>query len=389
MTAIYHSGTPKNDGWQWLENRSCDCRLFSLHYRTEVMQWLRDLRAIEDARPIIGEHGDFAFYAQRYPALRQKLARRDRERRNRQVEAGDEGDFDTPAFFDEVELPIPRYPRRIMLDSGAYTAWNAGKEVRLENFIGAVREFDAVAGDLFDEVWLINLDVIPGQRGLDAAKAEVVEACRKSDAHFAILQAEFGERVLPVFHQGDELAGAGRLDAVIAQGRGFICLSPDNSKPEKQRIAWARENAAHVRRVSPDTALHGLATTGVDMIYQADFDTVDSASWTEHARMGTLDLLDLRKDGLDCYHGYHVSLELDEYDEIAGEHVAARSASIHFRPPEVHSFLRERNEIYRFPWKMLQWESRPRALINMSQLSIFADMWGGAFTSSEEMPDTV
>ncbi len=80
MTTIFHLGTPKNDGWQWLENRYCRRRLVSLYqgYRAPVLQWARDTRACRDeyaqAMAEGREHDDFAFYARRYPALRQKIA---------------------------------------------------------------------------------------------------------------------------------------------------------------------------------------------------------------------------------------------------------------------------------------------------------------------------
>lgn len=52
-----------------------------------------------------------------------------------------------------------------MLDSGAFSAWNAGKTVSLDDVKRAYAAFLNKAEELFDEVWLINLDVIPGERG--------------------------------------------------------------------------------------------------------------------------------------------------------------------------------------------------------------------------------
>lgn len=389
MTTIFHSGTPKNDGWQWLENRFCHCRLFSLYrgYRAPVLQWLRDLKENEEAyaQAVVEgrEHDDFAFYAYRYPALRQKIARRDRARRQRQYEAGDDGDFDTLDHFSTIEPWARRYPRRIMLDSGAFTAWRSGKVVTLSEFMDAVHEFEAEAGDLFDEITVINLDVITSK---ESTASDVRKACDISDRNFDTLSKSFPNRVLPVYHQFDERAGDHRLDEVIAQANGYICLSPNNKEPEKSRIAWARKYTSYVRAASPDTRIHGLATTGVRMLYEADFDTVDSASWTEHARLGMVDLLDPNKRGFDAYRSMHVSREKDEFDEIRQLPVAYRDQSIHFASYEQMEMMIERcEEVYGFPWKMIEWEQRPRALVSMSQLSIFAQMWGGAmFTDPSE-----
>ncbi len=35
MTDYFHSGTPKNDAFQWLENKCTDYRLFSISAITE------------------------------------------------------------------------------------------------------------------------------------------------------------------------------------------------------------------------------------------------------------------------------------------------------------------------------------------------------------------
>ena len=73
------------------------------------------------------------------------------------------------------------YPRHIMLDSGAFTAWNSGGRVSVDQVKRAYASVLEKADDLFDEIWLINLDVIPGKPGRDATPEEKAAAIAESD----------------------------------------------------------------------------------------------------------------------------------------------------------------------------------------------------------------
>ena len=59
-----------------------------------------------------------------------------------------------------------------MLDSGAFSAWNKGRPHGIDRVRASYADFLNTAAQLgvgFDEVWLVNLDVIPGRRGVSAS----------------------------------------------------------------------------------------------------------------------------------------------------------------------------------------------------------------------------
>src|SRR5690348_16275882 len=116
MTAYYLSGTPKNDAFQWLENKFTDHRLFSLYgdYRKAVMRWLEDVKNGIDSVDA---------FLDRYPAKRHKIHADDLIRRQRQAEQKDTRDFDTIEVLRAAYPMASTYPRNIMLDSGAFTVW--------------------------------------------------------------------------------------------------------------------------------------------------------------------------------------------------------------------------------------------------------------------------
>lgn len=168
---------------------------------------------------------------------------------------------------------------RIMLDSGAFTAWNIGKPVRLEDLIAYDKAL--IAKYPQHEFCFIALDVIPGERGRMAAQGEIDAAVKQSYDNFLVMRQELcplGATVLPVYHSGEDKA---LRDAYLAL-TDYVCLSPNQNLSEKQRFAWAKE------AIVPGFRFHGLATTGNAMLSYVDWYSVDSSGWLMVAAMGSI-----------------------------------------------------------------------------------------------------
>lgn len=168
----------------------------------------------------------------------------------------------------------------LMLDSGAFTAWSKGQEVNINELIKVYSDIVEKYGDKLKEIWLINLDKIPGSIGRTATRTELDESMRISDANFNRLVRIFGDRVLPVFHQNESEE---RLKDVAAMA-DYICVSPRNDLPEQSRVLWSQ----YVHTILPDIKTHGLATTGVNMLSTVSWFSADSATWIFAGRVGEL-----------------------------------------------------------------------------------------------------
>lgn len=169
--------------------------------------------------------------------------------------------------------------RYIMLDSGAFTAWSKGEHITLNEVI---RNYSAIIdryGPYYSKIYVINLDVIPGRRGVTPTRSEIEQALIDSDRNFAQLFDRFGDAVLPVFHQGEPRE---RLQVVAQQNPSFICVSPRNDLGEAQRVPWAERVHSEI----PGIPTHGLAATGVDMMLGVPWYSVDSATWVQVAGFG-------------------------------------------------------------------------------------------------------
>jgi hypothetical protein len=179
--------------------------------------------------------------------------------------------------------------REVMLDSGAFTAFTKGHKVLLDDLI---RTYDDVIRKLNPklQVWLINLDVIPGAMDRVATPQEFVEAIEKSEANYKILKKRYGDRVIPVYHRTEgesQLLAVARMNDYVGVGFG-----PKTS--EEYRVAHAEEVLAILKPMGK--TVHGLATTGYEMLKRVPFDTVDSATWLYIAAMGGVMFVDDRNE---------------------------------------------------------------------------------------------
>lgn len=174
----------------------------------------------------------------------------------------------------------------LLLDSGAFTAWNKGHITTVDECSEAYERVILAAGDKFAKIWAINLDRIPGERGRTATPEEIDEAIKVSDENFRVLVDRFGPVILPVFHQDESLD---RLEEVKQQAR-YICVSPRNDLPERTRVAWSNR----VHGLTKGWRTHGLATTGYAMQKNSPWFSVDSAAWVLVAGYGRILVEDSR-----------------------------------------------------------------------------------------------
>lgn len=165
----------------------------------------------------------------------------------------------------------------IMLDSGAFTSWNIGKPVKLDELV----EYDLglLAQYPQHKFVFIALDVIPGSRGRMATQVEIDKAVEESYTNFLhMLRALPGQYVLPVYHSGEDK----RIRDRYMQHAQYLCLSMNQNLSEGQRLQWAREAFVD------GYYFHGLAATGNAMMTQIDWYSVDSSGWLMVAAMGAI-----------------------------------------------------------------------------------------------------
>jgi hypothetical protein len=415
---LYMSGTPRNDPYQTVENRMNTHRLFSMHgeYEKQVMRWLKDIKdGILDADQ----------YLRAYPQHIDLIKGRDMRRREAQAEYGRTVDWDTAEILETVckKLDGRPYPKAILLDSGAFTGWNKGESTSVDDVKRKYSMFINQADGLFEEIWGINLDVIPGEKGRDPTQDELKRAVEVSDVNFEILVKEFGDIILPVYHQGETVE---RLRECVAQVDGksnYICISPRNDLAEGYRVKWSRDAHSELTQKHPHILTHGLATTGNKMVRTVPWFSGDSAAWVQHGGYGMIDIFhdDSMSNGRKSnphYMNYFVSFENVGYDTSGDKlmpdgslirlqdldltpsstmldcakafkqaglepdnfpfkydegHLNDAGKSYWYLSDDHKAYIRERVERLGFPFEAAIWDSRVRNLICMAEFVTFAE----------------
>ena len=172
----------------------------------------------------------------------------------------------------------------IMLDSGAFTAWTKEEpDFQVSEIAKRYAEFRRLYAPHFKDIWYLNLDKIPGKKGVSPTEDEILDALRVSDENYKVLYSEFGYNMLPVFHMTEPRS---RLHEVADMNPEYICLSPRQGVANKERIAWVQRVHVELRSHGKQVGTHGLATTGTDIMMNTPWRSVDSSSWVQVSAFG-------------------------------------------------------------------------------------------------------
>ncbi len=164
---------------------------------------------------------------------------------------------------------------RLFLDSGAFSVWNRGERINLDEYITFCKKYEK------DLDAIATLDVIPGSPNRKVTFKDANDAAKEGFLNYEkMLKAKLKtEKLLHTFHQGDpEWA----LEKLIKEGGPYIGISPANDKTSIQRIQWM--NSVCMPQLlnskgKPKVKFHGFAVTSLKLIYEFPWYSVDSSSW--------------------------------------------------------------------------------------------------------------
>lgn len=197
----------------------------------------------------------------------------------------------------------PRHTARIMLDSGAYSAWTRGGTIKVGDYIDFIRRHR----DRLDTY--INLDVIPGSKGVRPTLREVDHAAAASFDNYEVMRAA-GLSPIPVFHYGESFSW---LERLVAAGADYIALGGTVGVPTGRKREFLDECFAILTDAAgaPVIKVHGLGVTDSAALARYPWHSADSTSWmiapiygailVPHA--GSMGMqVNLGKFGVNAYH---------------------------------------------------------------------------------------
>ena len=180
----------------------------------------------------------------------------------------------------------------ILVDSGAFSAFNLGERIDLDAYIGFVK---ANKGLIYR---CVNLDEIPGDFGIREWRPEKIEAAAAASYANQQKMKEAGLNPIPVFHQDEHFRW---LEKYLADGEDYICLSASQRSGPSEKLTWLGDCFKLLcSQGRPLVRTHGLGETSTLICHQFPFTTVDSRRWFLAAAYGQIPIPELlrREAGL-------------------------------------------------------------------------------------------
>lgn len=181
-------------------------------------------------------------------------------------------------------------PGNIMVDSGAFSAWNKGKEIDLGAYIEYAHEAIRKGEELNKKVYIVNLDVIPGQvgqtRGLIKNRKkdnrDLIEQAAKQGYKNMHTMLRNGITPIHVFHQGEDWKW---LDRMLGH-TNYIGISPANDLGVSVKKRWIESVFEYLYKKNADVDTHGFAVWMVSVLRKFPWTSCDAATWRLLAAWG-------------------------------------------------------------------------------------------------------
>lgn len=173
----------------------------------------------------------------------------------------------------------------IFIDSGAYSVWNSGQSMELDDYIKHCLKYQDVA-----EV-IASLDVIPGTRDCPASTAEIEQAAVLGWKNYKRMLAAGikKEKLLHTFHRGEDWKWLKRF---VEEGVAYIGIAPGIMWTTQQKIQWLDKCMEYLTDESgmPVVKFHGFGVTAIPLLLRYPWCSVDSTTWQKHASYGAINI---------------------------------------------------------------------------------------------------
>lgn len=169
---------------------------------------------------------------------------------------------------------------RIMLDSGAYSAWKSKASVDIDEYICFIKE------NIEHLDSYVNLDFIPGEFGRVPSAAEVEHSAELSWKNYLYMES-FDLSPVPVFHMGERFYW---LRKMMDHGCPYIGISTQNGLPTKQHILWLDRVFREIvgEDGKPKVKTHAFGQTTPKILFRYPWYSADSASWIFVSATGSI-----------------------------------------------------------------------------------------------------
>lgn len=180
----------------------------------------------------------------------------------------------------------------LLCDSGAFTSWNqAGAKKRAgdpnwEKYLVNIDEYADFVKRHQDIIYrAVNLDVIPGETGVEPTKQQKEDAAEQGWLNYIYLKEKKGIDSIHVFHYGEDFK---HLDRMLKHC-DYIGVSPSNDLHDDAKLAWLDHAFRHIMKSSNSKIkTHGFGVTSAVLVNRYPWFSCDSSSYSLTAAMGSI-----------------------------------------------------------------------------------------------------
>jgi hypothetical protein len=169
----------------------------------------------------------------------------------------------------------------VLIDSGAFSAWQGGVAISLTDYIDYCKRHKNEAASY------INLDYIPGKDGVMDRSREAVEDSAARSFNNLLAMKDAGLHPMPVFHQGERFYW---LERMLEEGETYIGIAPYKRDHQSSIIKWMDQVFTIItdKTGRPLIKTHGLGVTACNFCMRYPWTSVDSTSWSIGGGYGTI-----------------------------------------------------------------------------------------------------
>lgn len=188
------------------------------------------------------------------------------------------------AAIKSLQQTNPEYKGRVIIDSGAYSVWNSGKDFDTDKYIDWLNSDDII--DMI--LWAAEADVIPGERGRVATPEEANEAAGKSWENYLYMttKVKWPKKIVPIYHQGEDLKFLKQmLEYTFEDGSHipYIGISPLIASPNILKNWYQEVNTVIKNSSNPDVLTHNFGMTSFRIMENFKSCSSDSSVCTQNA----------------------------------------------------------------------------------------------------------
>lgn len=184
----------------------------------------------------------------------------------------------------EYKREHPEYTAKIMVDSGAFTAYTKGVTLDVDDYIKFLNEY----GD--DIEVFVACDSVPDPANVDTSFAD--KTWENYLYMYERLRPEIRHKLIPVFHYGEDFKHLVRmLEYVHEDGShlAYIGLAISLEGTTKVRINWANECRKIIESSSnPNVKTHAFGVGVKSVLDYINVTSTDATSWVKRAAFGMI-----------------------------------------------------------------------------------------------------